>query len=139
MTDPEARHARIRQKLMTGELPSTEPDAGLRLSSFLFAGAARKGVSEGTACSACDEPIKPGEMMVDFSYMSGRVLCFHEDCATFWNDQRLSRGGGAAAVPSRGTLSLARGHDEGRQRARRDGHHEMRGQPGLPLTTPIIA
>jgi len=93
MTDPETRHARIRQKLVTGELPSTEPDAGLRLSSFLFAGAGRKGVSEGTACSGCDDPIKAGEMMVDFSYVSGRVLCFHEDCGAFWNDQRLSRGG----------------------------------------------
>lgn len=93
MTDSESRRARIRHKLEAGELPSSEPDGGLRLSSLLAMGATRQGVSEGTICSGCDDPIKAGETMVDYSYQSGRVVCFHEECERFWKEARFSRGG----------------------------------------------
>lgn len=79
------RRAKIRAKLDRGELPKDLPN----VSGFGRMTGIRFGVSEGTLCSACDARIKQGEMMVDYTYASGRVLCFHEECRLILEEERL--------------------------------------------------
>jgi len=81
------KRVRIRQKLRAGHLPQALPP------SFLFGAGAfplprRSGVSEGTRCAGCDEPIKQGELMCDYTYPHGSVFAFHIECERIWNKER---------------------------------------------------
>ncbi len=83
-TPPGPRRARIRAKLEAGELPRDLPFA----AGFGRMLGIRYGISEGTVCSGCDEPIKAGERMVDYTYSSGRTTAFHEECGRVWEEER---------------------------------------------------
>lgn len=76
--------ARIVLKLRAGDLPKHSPRPE-RLGPVTRR---RVGVSEGTRCSGCDAAIKQGETMVDHTYSTGRVICFHESCEQIWDEER---------------------------------------------------
>lgn len=77
------RRETIRRRLAAGLLPRDRPAPGrfVRLSM-------RSGVSEGAVCSGCEAAIKPGEMMIDYTYPTGLVVCFHEECREIWEAER---------------------------------------------------
>lgn len=79
------RRERIRARLERGELPRDPAVAGFGAVTTV-----RFGISGGGTCSACEEPIAPGEAMAEYTFASGRVLSFHEECRRLWEAERRS-------------------------------------------------
>jgi AraC-like DNA-binding protein len=85
---PETIRGKIRDKLAAGELPVVPPPA-TDLGQFIPR--IRSGVSQGSVCAACAEPIKPGDLMTDYTYPSGLVFGLHLSCRCLWDEERRAR------------------------------------------------
>lgn len=83
----ERRRALIRAKLIEGRLPRHLP-AGSRQAPRDPVPGMRTGPSAGAVCSGCEDPIPPGEVMVDYTYRDGRVVVFHDECEMLWEEER---------------------------------------------------
>jgi CheY-like chemotaxis protein/AraC-like DNA-binding protein len=84
---PAVRRARVRERLRAGRLPRHLPPQ-LGIARGRFASRRRSGVSEGTRCAGCDEAIKQGDLMCDYTYPSGDVIAFHDECDRIWDEER---------------------------------------------------
>jgi hypothetical protein len=90
--EEEAIRAKIREQLRADSLPThLPPTAPLEASQRTAVPAIRTGKGTGESCSACEEPIAPGEPLEECEYPSGRVLRFHGLCYKYWNEEREAR------------------------------------------------
>ena len=90
--EEEAIRAKIREQLRADILPThLPPSAPLEAGQRTAVLAMRTGTGTGEPCSACQEPIAPGEPLEAREYPSGRVLRFHGLCYKYWNEERGAR------------------------------------------------
>ena len=84
--DEDRVHAKVRERLRAGVLPTDLPPDGP--ATPIPAVRTERGTGE--PCAACEEPIAAGEPLEACEYPSGLVLRFHRWGYKAWNDERAA-------------------------------------------------
>jgi hypothetical protein len=85
MKEEELRE-RARAKLASDALPKNLPSPE-RLDTDQPIPHMKIGTGDGI-CALCEAVIGPADTRCEYSYPGGKVIRFHEDCETIWDEER---------------------------------------------------